>query len=160
LFWLIERRSNPEHFGEGPIKGVSTGIYWVGSTLASGVCFGITLKSAWARILGLIWMLVLPLLLVPLSLHSPTLSLKAEHGLKVIEEDTLKADAPWRVLRVARSPRCSRAWRRVHPVPGGRGCLERFNESQIDGFLYDEITLSYYRDHDYKGKDSSLSHRA
>jgi len=23
---------------------------------------------------------------------------------------------------------------------------------QIDGFLYDEITLSYYRDHDYKGK--------
>ena len=45
LFWLLERRSNSEHFGGGPLNGVGSGIYWVGSTLASGVCFGITLKS-------------------------------------------------------------------------------------------------------------------
>jgi ABC-type amino acid transport substrate-binding protein len=29
-----------------------------------------------------------------------------------------------------------------------KGVLRR----QIDGLLYDEITLSYYRDHDHKGK--------
>ena len=56
-FWLAERKSNPEHFGEGLIKGVGAGIYWVGSTLASGVCVGIALKSLPARILGLLWML-------------------------------------------------------------------------------------------------------
>ncbi len=56
-FWLAERKSNPEHFGEGFMKGVGAGIYWVGSTLASGVCIGIALKSLPARILGLLWML-------------------------------------------------------------------------------------------------------
>ncbi len=58
IFWLIERRKNPEHFGGGFIQGIGSGIYWVGSTLAAGVCFGIALKSIPGRIAGLFWMFV------------------------------------------------------------------------------------------------------
>ena len=36
VLWLIERVHNPEHFGGGFIKGIGSGIYWIGSTLASG----------------------------------------------------------------------------------------------------------------------------
>ena len=35
--------------------------------------------------------------------------------------------------------------------PGEQDALKSVINRQIDGFLYDEITLSDYRDHDYKG---------
>ena len=38
LLWFIERMHNPEHFGGGFIKGIGSGIYWIGSTLVSGNC--------------------------------------------------------------------------------------------------------------------------
>ena len=52
FLWYIERVHNPEHFGGGVLHGIGSGIYWVGSTLASGTCFGISLKSLAARGLG------------------------------------------------------------------------------------------------------------
>jgi len=58
LFWLVEKRANPEHFGGSILKGISSGVYWVGSTLASGVCFGVYIRSAPGRIIGLLWMFV------------------------------------------------------------------------------------------------------
>ena len=57
VFWLIERKQNPDNFGGKPLRGVATGIYWVGSTLVSGICTGVPLKSAWGRFLGLLWIL-------------------------------------------------------------------------------------------------------
>ena len=57
-FWLMERKQNPDHFGGKPVRGVATGIYWVGSTLVSGICTGVPLRSAWGRLLGLLWILV------------------------------------------------------------------------------------------------------
>jgi len=55
IFWLIEREKNPEHFGGGFFKG-SLRESMVGSTLTSGVCFGIDLKSLPGKIMGLFWM--------------------------------------------------------------------------------------------------------
>jgi polar amino acid transport system substrate-binding protein len=57
VFWLMERKQNPDQFGGKPLKGMATGVYWVGSTLVSGICTGVSLKSAWGRFLGLIWIL-------------------------------------------------------------------------------------------------------
>lgn len=57
LFWFMERKQNPDHFGGRPLRGMATGIYWVGSTLVSGVCTGVPLRSAWGRFLGLLWIL-------------------------------------------------------------------------------------------------------
>ena len=54
--WRIETRHNPDHFGGGRIKGIGTGVYWVGATMASGVCYGVPLKSLPGRLLGLLWM--------------------------------------------------------------------------------------------------------
>ena len=56
-FWLMERKQNPDNFGGNRLRGMTTGVYWVGSTLVSGVCTGVPLKSAWGRFLGLIWIL-------------------------------------------------------------------------------------------------------
>ena len=41
VFWLIERKQNPDQFGGKPLKGMATGVYWVGSTLVSGICTGV-----------------------------------------------------------------------------------------------------------------------
>jgi polar amino acid transport system substrate-binding protein len=57
IFWIMEKKHNPEHFGGHPVKGISAGIYWVGSTLVSGVCTGVSLKSTPGRIIGLVWIL-------------------------------------------------------------------------------------------------------
>lgn len=56
-FWIIERKSNPDHFGGHPVKGLVAGLYWVGSTLVSGFCTGVSLKSTSGRIIGLLWIL-------------------------------------------------------------------------------------------------------
>jgi len=58
VFWLMERKQNPDHFGGKPLRGMATGIYWVGSTFVSGICTGVPLRSAWGRLLGLLWILV------------------------------------------------------------------------------------------------------
>ena len=90
LFWYIERGHNPEHFGGGFIHGIGSGVYWVGSTLASGNCFGISLKSLAARSLGLAWMLLCALMLSALT-ASLTTSLSASKNMaNTVKEETLR----------------------------------------------------------------------
>ncbi len=36
ILWFIERKHNPDHFGSG-LKGIGSGIYWVGSVLIQGI---------------------------------------------------------------------------------------------------------------------------
>jgi polar amino acid transport system substrate-binding protein len=154
FFWLIERRSNPEHFGEGFLRGFVTGTYWVGSTLASGVCIGVTLKSLAARILGLIWMLscavALSALIASLTASLALSRLKAQ----TVGENTL------RHLRLGGIEASLEST--VIKDLGGRYVLykteaEAFQalfENEIDGYLHDEVTLHYYKDHDYKDRIS------
>ena len=152
LFWLLERRSNPEHFGGGPIKGVGAGIYWVGATLASGVCFGITLKSVSARILGLLWMLVCALALSALIASLTTALMESRARLEVIEEDSLRDMRLGGIKGSAESMLLTELGGEYALFPAEEDALKGVINRQIDGFLYDEITLSYYRDHNYRGK--------
>ena len=156
LFWLIERRSNPEHFGEGPLKGVGAGIYWVGATLASGVCFGITLKSVSARILGLLWMLVCTLVLSALIASLTTALTDSRAKVEVIEEDSLRDMHLGGIKGSAESTVLRELGGEYTLFPTEEDALKGVINRQIDGFLYDEITLSYYRDHEYKGKIAIL----
>jgi len=90
LLWFIERVHNPEHFGGRFLHGIGSGIYWVGSTLASGVCFGISLKSLAARALGLFWMLVCTVMLSALT-ASLTSSLTVSINMaNTVSEETLR----------------------------------------------------------------------
>jgi polar amino acid transport system substrate-binding protein len=153
-FWLAERKSNPEHFGEGLIRGVGAGIYWVGSTLASGVCIGIALKSLPARILGLLWMLSCAVALSAL-VASLTTSLALNRLMsRTVDENTLRH---MRLVGIEASAESA-----VLKNIGGTYVLYKTEQDavrallnkEIDGYVYDEVTLHYYMDHDYKGKIS------
>jgi len=153
-FWLAERKSNPEHFGEGFIQGVGAGIYWVGSTLASGVCVGIALKSLPARILGLLWMLscavalsaLVASLTTSLALNRLMSQMVAENILRHMRLGGIEASAESTVLKNI----------------GGtyvlykteQDALRALLNKEIDGYVYDEVTLHYYMDNDYKDKIS------
>ncbi len=152
LFWLIERKSNPEHFGGGFINGIGTGIYWVGATLASGVCFGIALKSVWARILGLVWMLVCALALSALIASLTTALTESRAGVGVVKDDSLRQMHLGGIKGSGESTLLRELGGVYTLFPSEKEALKGVLNRQIDGFLYDEITLSYYRDHDYKGK--------
>jgi len=156
LFWLLERRSNSEHFGGASLNGVGTGIYWVGATLASGVCFGITLKSLPARILGFIWMLVCAVALSALIASLTTALNESRARVEVIEEDSLRQMHLGGIKGSTESAVLKGLGGDYTLFPGEQDALKSVINRQIDGFLYDEITLSYYRDHDYKGKIALL----
>ena len=144
VFWLIERKKNPEHFGGGVVRGLSSGIYWVGSTLASGVCFGIALKSLPGRLIGLFWMFVCAIILSAFiasltssltlrKLTTPVIELKT---LMAMHLGTVKGSAPAAFLQK----------KKMNPVlfAEEHDAIEALRKNEIEGFLYDEVTLNYY----------------
>ncbi len=154
FFWFFERRSNPEHFGEGFVKGVGAGIYWVGSTLASGVCVGIALKSLVARILGLLWMLSCAVALSTL-VASLTTSLTLNRLMsQAVDENTLRHMRLGGIETSAEAAALKEMGGKYVLYRTEGDALEAVLNKEIDGFLYDEVTLHYYMDNDYKGKIS------
>ena len=154
FFWVAERKSNPEHFGEGLIKGVGAGIYWVGSTLASGVCIGIALKSLTARILGLLWMLSCAVALSAL-VASLTTSLALNRLMsRTVDENALRHMRLGGIEASAESAVLKNMGGTFVLYQTEQEALRALLNREIDGYLYDEVTLHYYMDHDYKGKIS------
>ena len=152
LFWLIERKTNPDHFGGGVFRGIGSGIYWVGSTLASGVCFGVALKSLPARFLGLIWMLVCAIALSAL-IASLTASLTARRSMiDNIGDDALRRMHLGGVKGSAESAVLKSLDGDYILYDNEEQALRAVAGGKIDGFLYDEITLDYYKLHEYKNK--------
>ena len=54
--YLFERRSNPEHFDKGWLKGVAAGMWWAAVTLTTVGYGDIAPKSLGGRLIGLLWM--------------------------------------------------------------------------------------------------------
>lgn len=152
LFWLIERKNNPEHFGGGFIKGLCTGIYWVGATMASGVCFGVNIRSTSGRILALVWMFICAVILSAfiaslassLTLDELTSSAVDKHALRKMKLGVLRGGTSSRVLQQMGG--------RSVLFDDGKDALKAVLEKKIDGFLYDETTLYYISDREYPGK--------
>jgi len=152
IFWRIERKSNPEHFGEGLIRGIGSGIYWVGSTMTSGVCFGVSLKSIGGRVLGLLWMLICALALsafiasLSSSLTTHNLS-ETKFGVDKMRRMHLGTEAgsvPHSIVE--------KIGNRTTFIKGGEEeVLKALVSKKIDGFLYDEATLQYYAEGKYRG---------
>lgn len=152
LFWRIEKKGNPEHFGEGLIRGIGSGIYWVGSTMTSGVCFGVSLKSVSGRVLGLFWMLICALALSAF-IASLSSSLTTHHlsetkfGIDKLRRMHLGTEAgsvPHSIVEKIGS--------RTTFIKGGEeDVLKELINKKIDGFLYDEATLHYYAEGKYRG---------
>ncbi|MCX5830189.1 MAG: transporter substrate-binding domain-containing protein [Deltaproteobacteria bacterium] len=151
IFWRIERKSNPEHFGEGLIRGIGSGIYWVGSTMTSGVCFGVSLKSVSGRVLGLFWMLICALALSAF-IASLSSSLTTHHlsetkfGVDKMRRMHLGTEAgsvPASIVEKIGS--------RTMFLKGEEEVLAALVSRKIDGFIYDEATLQYYAEGKYRG---------
>jgi ABC-type amino acid transport substrate-binding protein len=153
VLWLIERVHNPEHFGGGLIKGIGSGIYWIGSTLASGICYGISLKSLGGRVMGLVWMMACALILSALT-ASLTTSLVAGSLSSTVSEETLRYMHLAGIEGSAEATVLERVSENYTLYNSEEDALNAVLNKKVDGYLYDEITLRYYRDKAYKGKIS------
>jgi len=150
VMWLIERKINPEHFGNGILRGIISGIYWVGSTLASGVCFGISLKSLTGRLLGLVWMFVCAIVLSAF-IASLTTSLTAKHFMgTIINDRVLKKMRLGTVSGSIYEEELKRIGASFSLFEEEEEVLEALLNKKIDGFLYDEFTLHYYGETKYR----------
>jgi ABC-type amino acid transport substrate-binding protein len=152
IFWLIERKQNPDHFGGDPLTGIGTGIYWVGATLASGVCFGVMLKSLPARILGLIWMLICTLALSALIASLSTAMAENRASVESIDFETLRQMRLGGVQDSAETTVLKELGGRYKLYPDEESAMRAVISGEVDGYLYDEITLRYYAENDYKQK--------
>ena len=144
VFWFVEQKRNPEHFGGGFFYGAGSGIYWVGATLASGLCLGISLKSVWGRILGVFWMFV-----CAIALSAFTASLASVLTARKIEESCLTLSAA-RSMRLGAVPGdMVVSLMRSYGLPAvefadEKAGLAALCAGRIDGFAGDENTLNYF----------------
>ncbi len=154
LLWLVERKTNPDHFGGGTFRGIGSGIYWVGSTLASGVCFGVTLKSLTARFLGLVWMLVCAVALSALIASLTSSLYESRTMTDTVNEESLRHMRLGGVRESAEATVLKRLGGKYVLYQGETEALEAVLKGEVDGLLYDEITLHYHRDNDYRDRIS------
>jgi ABC-type amino acid transport substrate-binding protein len=154
--WRIETRHNPDHFGGGRIKGIGTGVYWVGATMASGVCYGVPLKSLPGRLLGLLWMFACA---VALSAFTASLasSLTTRHLFSnLLEQETLRQMRLGVVRDDVSQGIVNRLGARSRDYTEEAEAIEALLAREIDGFVFDEITLQYYASSEYRDKLSVL----
>ncbi len=152
ILWLIERKNNPDYFGGNTVKGIGSGIYWVGSTLTSGVCIGVSLKSFAARALGLAWMFLCAVALSALIASLTNAIYENRTNIGLVADEQLRRMYLGGVKGSAESI--------VLPKLGGKYKLYKEEEDalngvlngEVEGFLYDAITLHYYEGNDYKDK--------
>ena len=152
LFWLVERKNNPEHFGGGFLKGVCAGVYWVGATMASGVCLGINIKSLSGRILALLWMFVCAVIISAfiaslassLTLDELTSSIVDAHSLRKMKLGAITGGTSANLIQKM-GGKCTL-------FDNEKDVIKALLDKKIEGFMFDEITLHYIIDRDYPGK--------
>jgi polar amino acid transport system substrate-binding protein len=152
ILWLIERRVNPDHFGGNKVKGIGSGIYWVGSTLTSGVCIGVTLKSMAARTLGLAWMFLCAVAFSALIASLTNAIYENRNNAGLVTDEQLRLMHLGGVKGSAESIVLPKLGGRYKLYTEEQDALNGVLKGEVDGFLYDMVTLHYYQGIDYKDK--------
>lgn len=152
ILWAIERKKNPDHFGGNKIKGIGSGIYWVGSTLTSGVCIGVSLKSFAARVLGLLWMFLCAVALSALIASLTNTIYENRANIGVVTDDQLRQMYLGGVKGSAESSVFKRLGGRFKFYEEEEDALRGVLTREVEGFLYDAVTLHYYEENAYKDK--------
>ena len=152
IVWLVERRKNPEHFGGTAARGVGAGTYWVGSTLASGVCFGIPLKSTIGRIIGLCWMFT-----CTLALSALIASIASSFTLRRLQEAAVdRQELSHLHLGTVKGSfsedLAHRMGTRISTFENVEDALQALMDKQVEGVSYDGGTLRFYEQRLYKGE--------
>jgi polar amino acid transport system substrate-binding protein len=157
ITWLIERKDNPEYFGQGTGRGIGTGIFWAGSTLASGICLGISLKTPLGRVLGLFWMVVC-VVLFGAVIASLTYYLGAQqYSAWPLDSAKLRHMRLGMFRASAQIQMIGKLGIRHTPCDDTEDCIAALLNKRIDGFLYDEGYLRYLSETRYRGKISVYS---
>lgn len=58
ITWLVERKKNPEHFNNNPIKGIASGVWWAVVTMTTVGYGDMTPKTLGGRLIALLWMFI------------------------------------------------------------------------------------------------------
>jgi len=152
IAWLIERKENDEYFGQGALRGIGTGIFWAGSTLASGICLGISMKTGLGRILGLFWMVVC-VITFGAVIASLTFYLSSQHYSGwVIDTARLKGMHIGVFSTSVQVQMLEKMGIRYTACENTDECIGALTRGKIDGFLYDEGYLRYLSETRYRGK--------
>ncbi len=152
IAWLIERKDNPEYFGQGTARGIGTGIFWAGSTLASGICLGISLKTIKGRILGLFWMVVCVVAFCAV-IASLTYYLAAQqYSGWTLDSSKLKQMHLGLFKTSVQVQLIEKLGIRHTPCDNTDECISALLTKKIDGFLYDEGYLRYLSETRYRGR--------
>jgi polar amino acid transport system substrate-binding protein len=152
--WLIEKKGNPEDFSKNFLWGTAAGIYWAGSTLASGLCLGINLKTTKGRFFGLVWMMVCALALSAF-IASLTHSLTDQ-----LQETQALDDTDLRYMHVGVKKGSVQA--QTIKETGGYHTLFDTDEeavnavlsNQIDGYLCPEARAYHFANYAFSGRVS------
>ncbi len=150
--WLIERKDNFEYFGQGAARGIGTGVFWAGSTLASGICLGISLRTPLGRVLGLFWMVVC-VVTFGTVIASLTYYLGAQQYAGWTLDSNRLSKMRLGLFRASvQVQTVEKLGARYVPCDSADECVASLLHDRIDGFLYDEGYLRFLSETRYKGK--------
>jgi polar amino acid transport system substrate-binding protein len=152
--WLIERKENRDDFSNGFLGGAAAGVYWAGSTLASGLCLGINLKTVRGRFFGLVWMMVCALALSAF-IASLTHSLSDQ-----LQETQALDDTDLRYMYVGVKKGAVQA-EMIREIGGYHALFDTDEEAlkailsnQIDGYLCPDARAYHFANEAYNGRVS------
>lgn len=148
VVWLLERRSNPEHFHCG-CRGIGDGLWWSAVTMTAVGYGDKTPKTHMGRIVALVWMFASVTLLAFFTAgiaSSLTLQSLGERVRGV--EDLYKVRTG---VKAGSSAEVALRASRVKTVPFAdieKG-LQAMLDGTIDAFVHDQPTLRYLQYHHY-----------
>jgi len=152
--WLIEKKNNPGDFGPTRSRGIAAGIYWAGSTLASGLCFGIYPRTLPGRILALTWMITCGLALSAV-IASLTHSLTDQmQQMQVLEDEDIRYMHLGVKKGSVQVDMLKEAGGYYTLFDTDEEALNAVLTGQVDGYLCFETRAIYYANHDYSGRIS------
>ncbi len=144
ILWRIERDLNPDHFDGRPFKGIGTGAYWVGSTLAAGACFDVALKSLPARIIGLVWILLSALAFSAFTASLASTLLTERQQIQVYDTNKLRSLHLGVLAGTLQYSLVRKMGGKYTVFNSEIDALRALKANKIDGFFIDELPLHYY----------------
>jgi len=143
LVWLAERRSNPEQFGGGIVKGLWSGFWWAGVTLTTVGYGDKAPKTVLGRIFGLVWMIT-AIIYIGYAIAGMTSELTVNQLQSPIRSEKDLARAKVATLEGSTSEAYLQENRIVHHnFPTIKAGLEAVQDRKLDAMVYDEPLLRY-----------------
>ena len=151
LFWLAERRGNPEEFRRDPIRGIGDG-FWFSAVTMTTVGYGDKApRTITGRVIALIWMFTAIIIIstftgmIASSLTADRINatIRSPADLVDVETGTIgdSAGDDWMVDNGI-------AFTRFDSTREG---LQAVGEGEIDAFVYDKPLLSYLTVNEFDG---------